>query len=403
MEMHLEEDNSQLLITVTQNTKVMGYVAIDSLVAESSYGGLRMLPVIDEKEISGLARAMTLKYGFLGLPQGGAKAGVMGDPEAPKTERRQLLVAFGRSIAPLLRNRIYIPGTDMGTENSDILFMLQKVGVRVKRRQLPSTQSGYFTALTVLSSAMQAMGHLNRKLSGCCVAIEGFGKVGRPLAKLMVEANARVVAVSTSKGAIYNPNGLDIERLTQLATEAGSAVVELYKNGQRIPHDTLLELPVDLLCPCARHDRIHSGNADRVAAKVICAGANNPVTPDAERVLYQRGILCLPDFVTNCGGVLGGTMEFASINNARIKTFIEHHFGRRIAWLLGEAVRQNVTPRAIAAPLALQRFDRVQRNAARPNLLARLLGVSLELYRHGYVPGPLVACLAPFYFKRLLA
>ena len=247
------------------------------------------------------------------------------------------------------------------------------------------------------------MGHLNRKLSGCCVAIEGFGKVGRPLAKLMVEANARVVAVSTSKGAIYNPNGLDIERLTQLATEAGSAVVELYKNGQRISHDTLLELPVDLLCPCARHDRIHSGNADRVAAKVICAGANNPVTPDAERVLYQRGILCLPDFVTNCGGVLGGTMEFASINNARIKTFIEHHFGRRIAWLLGEAVRQNVTPRAIAAPLALQRFDRVQRNAARPNLLARLLGVSLELYRHGYVPRPLVACLAPFYFKKLLA
>ncbi len=403
MEMHLKGDNPQLLITVTQNGKVTGYVAIDSLVAGSSCGGLRMLPVIDETEMSDLARAMTLKYGFLGLPQGGGKAGILGDPEAPQAERRQRLAAFGRAIAPLLQNRLFVPGTDMGTENEDIRFMLQNVGVQVKRRQLRDTQSGYFTALTVFSSAVQAMGHLNSKLSGCRVAIEGFGNVGRGLAKLMVEANARVVAVSTSKGAIFNSKGLDIKRLSQLATEAGSSVVELYENADRIHPGTLLELPVDMLCPCARHHRIHSGNAGRIAAQVICAGANNPVTPEAEQILLQRGVLCLPDFVTNCGGVLGGTMAFASINNARIKTFIERYFGPRIDRLLEEAKRQNVTPRAIAEPLALQRFDRVQRNAARPDLRSRLFGISLELYRRGYVPGPLVAPLAPFYFKRLLA
>jgi glutamate dehydrogenase (NAD(P)+) len=403
MEMHLKKENPQLLITVTQGSEVVGYLGIDSLVAGSSCGGLRMLPVIDEKEIGGLAQTMTLKYGFLGLPQGGAKAGVLGDPEAPKTQRREKLVAFGRAIAPLLRNRIYIPVIDMGTEKSDIVFMLQKVGVRLNRRRLPGQQSGYFTALTVFSSAMQAMGHLNRNLSGCRVAIEGFGKVGNALAKLMIEANARIVAVSTSKGAIYNPKGLDIERLTHLATGVGSAAVELYEDSQRIPHDTLLELPVDLLCPCAHHNRIHSGNANRIAAKVICAGANNPVTLNAEKLLHQRGILCLPDFVTNSGGVLGGTMEFASVNNARIRTFIDHHFGHRIAWLLKEAARQKVPPRAIAAPLALQRVDRVQRNAAHPSRMARFFSLSLELYRHGYIPGPLVASLAPLYFKRLLA
>jgi glutamate dehydrogenase (NAD(P)+) len=362
-----------------------------------------MLPVIDEAEIGDLARAMTLKYGFLGLPQGGAKAGILGDPEAPQAERWERLAAFGQTIAPLLRNRIYVPGTDMGTENSDIQFMLQKAGVRVKRRQLLGTQSGYFTALTVFSSAMQAMAHLGRKLSGCRVAIEGFGKVGGALTKLMAGANAAVVAISTSKGAIYNPDGLDVGRLTQLAAEAGSSVVELYRDSQRISHDSLFELPVDLLCPCARHDRIHSGNAGRVAAKVICAGANNPVTLDAELELHQRGILCLPDFVANCGGVLGGTMEFASMRNTDIKAFIDEHFGQRVAWLLKESARQNLTPRAVAAPLAMKRFSRVQHKASHPNRLARLFGAALEMYRNGYVPGPLVAHLAPRYFKKLLA
>lgn len=99
----------------------------------------------------------------------------MGDPEAPQAERRERLAVFGRAIAPLLHNRIYVPGTDMGTDNSDIMFMLQTAGMRVKRRQLLGTQSGYFTALTVFSSALQAMRHFHRNLSGCCVAIEGFG------------------------------------------------------------------------------------------------------------------------------------------------------------------------------------------------------------------------------------
>ncbi|MDI7277102.1 MAG: Glu/Leu/Phe/Val dehydrogenase dimerization domain-containing protein, partial [Anaerolineae bacterium] len=98
---------------------------------------------VDEEEIRGLARAMTLKYGFLGLPQGGAKAGVRGDPEAPLPERRERLLAFARAIAPLLQRRIYVPGTDMGTDNADIRTLLQVVGVRVKARELRGTDSGY--------------------------------------------------------------------------------------------------------------------------------------------------------------------------------------------------------------------------------------------------------------------
>ncbi len=398
-----EKDDSQVLITVSQGQEVLGYVAIDSTVGGRSCGGLRMLPDIDEPEMRGLARAMTLKYGFLGLPQGGAKAGVLGDPEAPQTERRKRIEAFGQAIAPLLLSRIYVPGTDMGMDNADIRYMLETVGVKVKRRELLGTQSGYYTALTVFAGAKQAARFLGLDISDCSVAVEGFGNVGGELAELFARLNARVVAVSTSRGAIFNPEGLDIKRLRGLAAEAGSRAVDLYPDAERIDRAALLELPVDLLCPCARHHSIHAGNVDRVKARVICAGANNPVTPEAERILFERGVQCLPDFVTNCGGVLGGTMEFASVSKECIEAFIDRRFGARIAWLLDEAAKQRTLPRDIAEPLALSRFDQVRRDACNPTLSSRFFEGGLELYRRGWVPGGLVARLSLPYFEKLLA
>ena len=140
MSVFCEKDNPQMLITVSQGSEVIGFVAIDSAVGGRSCGGLRMLPDIDEAEMRGLARAMTLKYGFLGLPQGGAKAGVRYDPEAPQAERWQRLAAFGRAIAPMLLSRIYSPATDMGTDNAGIRHMLQAAGVNVKHQELRGTQ-----------------------------------------------------------------------------------------------------------------------------------------------------------------------------------------------------------------------------------------------------------------------
>jgi glutamate dehydrogenase (NAD(P)+) len=402
MDAFWEQDTSQLLITVTQGVEVMGYVVIDSTVGGRSCGGVRLWPDIDEAEMRELARGMTLKFGFLGLPLGGAKAGVRGAPEAPQEERWQRLAAFGRAIAPLLRKRVYLPATDIGTDIGDIRYMLNAVGVPVKRRELRSPRSGYYTAITVFAGVQQATRHVGLSLSGCRVAIEGFGKVGSALAELLDEVNARVVAISTSRGALFNPRGLDVKRLTQLAADAGSRAVDLYTDAERLDHTALLELPVDVLCPCARHGSLHIGNAARVAARIICSGANNPVTPEAEQMLFARGVLCLPCFVTNCGGILGGTMEFAAVSRKQIKAFIERHIGARMAWLLDEAARQQVLPREIAVPLALRHFEYVRRNAAHPALRNRLFETGLELYRRGWIPGRLVASLSVPYFERSL-
>jgi len=362
-----------------------------------------MLPEIDEAEMRGLARAMTLKYGFLGIAQGGAKAGVLGDPEAPLEERRRRLGEFGRAVAPLLVSRTFVPGTDMGTDNADIAWLLEAAGRRAAPRELRGTESGYYTALSVVLSARAAAEHAGLELRACRVAIEGLGRVGLPLATRLRAAGARVVAVSTSGGAVYDPSGLDVERLVALASQHGSRVVDAYPGGKRLHREALLELPVEILCPAARHGSVHADNADRVAARIVCPGANNPVTPAAEARLVERGVLCLPDFVANCGGVLGGTMEFASMDRARIESFMERHLAPRIAHVLDEATRRRVAPRQVAVELALRRSRAIRDRAARPTWRGRVFDAGLESYRRGWVPRSVVSALSPMYFKRILA
>jgi glutamate dehydrogenase (NAD(P)+) len=399
MELSIKEENKGRIFTATHHGNILGYVAIDSTIRGRSCGGLRLLPDVNEVEIRTLARSMTLKYGFLGLPQGGAKAGVLGNPEAPQPERLERLVEFGHAIEPLLRTKAFIPTSDMGTQNSDIRHMLHSVGMHLTRRDLRNNSSGYYTGLSVLAGVVQSARHLGLDLSRCNAAIEGFGNVGRPLASLLASAGIKVIAISTSRGGLYNPRGLDVSRLIELSNEAGSRVVEIYNEAERIDCEKLLELPVDILCPCARWNSVNTSNVDRVTAQAICPGANNPITPEAENVLFERGVLCLPDFVTNCGGVLGGTMEFASVNKEKIMAFINHHIGARIAWLLNEAKSKRLLPREVAVPFALRRFNRVAQSAERPTPLSRLFNVGLELYRRGWIPGPLVGALSLRYFE----
>jgi len=402
MELSFKDENKVRIFTATHHGNVLGYVVIDSTVGGRSCGGLRMLPDIVEDEIRALARAMTLKYGFLGLPQGGAKAGVIGNPEAPRAERLKRLVEFGHAIKPLLHTKTFVPTSDMGTQSADIRYILNAVGIRVGRRELQNNSSGFYTAHSVLAGVIQSARHIGLDVSRSTAAIEGFGNVGKPLANLLIGEGIKVVAISTSRGGLYNPRGLEVDRLVRLADEAGSRVVEVYREAEFIDREALLELPVDILCPCARWNSLHISNAPRIAAKIICPGANDPITSEAERALFERGVLCLPDFVTNCGGVLGGTMEFASVSRERITAFIHHQIGSRIAWLLKEARAKNVLPREVAVPLALHRFEQVRQSAINPTPLRRLFEMGLKFYRRGWIPGPLVGLLSLRYFERTL-
>ena len=388
--------------TAERNGEVLGFVAVHTTVAGRSCGGLRMMPDVSEEEVCGLARAMTLKYGLLGLPQGGAKGGVRGDPDLSQDARRRRLVEFAEEAGPILRDRRFAPCADMGTDALDMRHMLGAVGVRVGTRELRVNSSGLYTALSVLAGAVEGARHRGMDLSRSTAAIEGFGKVGGPLGSLLAGRGVKVVAVSTSRGALYNPKGLDVARLTDLSREHGSLVIEKYAGADRMDRADLLELPVDMLCPCARHDCINTANAPKIRAGIICPGANNPVTPEAHASLTSRGVLCLPDFLTNSGGVLGGTMEFASIGQRGIEAVIGTCLGAGIASILREADRTGKTPAELAREIAMKRFSETKFAAEHPKPASRIFSAGLALYRNGIVPGFVTAPLAERYFRRLV-
>jgi len=378
----------------------LGIVVVDSSIDGRARGGLRIVPQVTELELRAAARGMTLKYGLLGLPQGGAKAGIHGDPEAPAEERRARMLAFARAIEPLLRARGYVPDADIGTRADDIRWTMQALGLRVGAHDWKANRSGQYTAASCVAAARAALAHRGATLRDCRVAIEGFGSVGAAVADGLRREGARVVAVSTSRGALYAPQGLDVDRLLELAGRVGSRLVESYATAERLRCHELLELPVDLLCPCARHHSIHAGNASAIAAPLIAPGANNPASPEAEELLVARGVLYVPDFVSNCGGVLGGTLEFAGVQPTRIASIVDRYVGESVGALVALADRRHVSLRAVAEPLALARHRSLRRATERPTVASRIAGAALELYRRGWMPRRAVAMIAPRHIVR---
>jgi glutamate dehydrogenase/leucine dehydrogenase/SAM-dependent methyltransferase len=393
--LHRREVDGQIVYTVERLGTELGFVVVDSSIEGRARGGLRLVPDVTELELRAAARAMTLKYGLLGLPQGGAKAGLHGDPDASVERRREQILVFARTIEPLLRARTYVPDADLGTRAADIRWVMQALGLPVRRHDWRASRSGEYTAVSCVAAARAAVARRGKTLAQCRVAIEGFGSVGAAVADLLRREGARIVAVSTSRAALYAPAGLDVDELLRLSANAGSRLVESYPRAERLRREQLFELEIDLLCPCARHHSIHVGNAAAIAAPVICPGANNPASPEAERVLDGRGVLYVPDFVGNCGGVLGGTLEFAGVARARTVAIIDRYVNETVTGLIAVAERRGASLRAVAEPLAMSRHAEVRAANESPAAGGRVVNGALELYRRGWIPRRAVAAIAP--------
>jgi len=377
----------------------LGFVVIDSAIGGRAQGGLRMAPDVSFEELEKLARAMTLKYGFLGLPQGGAKAGVLADPEGEAESRQATLHKFAKRIRPLLERREYVPYSDLGTSNADIRGMLKGVGLPLSPGEYCGHSSGDYTAGTVFESARAAAVVQGIDLASCRVVIEGFGEVGRPLAAMFVRAGARVVAISTSFGGLYDPCGLDITMLRAMAERMGGIVAKKYDPGERVEKSRLKEIPADIFCPCARHDSVQASDVARMPARILSCGANCPVTPEAEQLLWRGGIVCVPDFVANCGGVLGGTMDFCGWRPKEIFALLEQSFRSAVERLICDAVTAGTPLREMAEAIAIRRFQEVKLRTERPSPAGRSFSAAIALYRAGWVPEWLVRHLSRGYFK----
>jgi len=377
-----------------------GWLAVDSIVDGHFCGGLRMLPDVSAPELAELARAMTLKHAFLGLPHGGAKAGILYDESRQESGKAKFLTAFAKNIEDLLRRRVYLPGSDMGTTAEDIRGMMGSIGVRVPGRALRGGRSGWYTSLTIVASAKAAAEHLGLDLAQAAVAIEGFGAVGSAVAEGFSRLGSRVVAISTYNGALYAPQGLNVDGLIRCYQQHGSKLVDFFDGPKKIQREELLELDVDVLVPCARHHTIHAGNAPKIKARLMSCGANAPITKEAEELLWQRGILCIPDFVANSGGVLGGTMEFAGIRPDTIAGFVDKGFSRQVSALIGKATEGSHYIRDQAERVAADRGRRIKSASETRSLRNRAFALGLDLYRNRMIPSALVRPLAWKYFQK---
>ena len=286
--------------------KCAGMVVIDNIACGPAIGGVRMAPDVTTEEVFRLARAMTLKNAAAGLAHGGGKAGIVADPKT--ADKLELVRAFARAIRCLDE---YIPGPDMGTDETCMAWVNDVTGRSVGLPRvvggIPLDELGA-TGYGLAKSAEVAAEFCRMELREATVAIEGYGNVGQHAARFLAEYGVKMVAASDSKNAIHNPKGLNIQQLIQLKHEKRS--VGDYPDAEVISREQLFSLPCDILVPAARPDSIHAGNVGSIQAKLILQGANIPATEEAEQVLHDRGILNIPDFIANAGGVICAAVEY---------------------------------------------------------------------------------------------
>jgi len=379
----------------------LGYLVIDSTIRGRCAGGIRMQRGTTLTELTYLAKTMTLKFGLLGIPFGGAKAGIIADPLLPRKRKLKILKAFGRSLSSFLKNG-YFPGSDMGTNDNDIAYVLGAANLVAKAAKKTRASSHTYTGWTVFASAKAAADTLSLDLSNCTVAIQGFGKVGSSVAEVISQTGANIVAVSTREGAIYDRHGLNPGKLLKLKDEVGDDLVRDYGKATRITKEDLLGLGTDILFPCAGSWSIDSSNVEKIKSKIICPGANIPVTLDAEENLFERGMVCLPDFVTNCGGVLGGYLR-SFLSDREIRNIIDGQYVKMVSGILELSKSKNMSPRRISQRMAERRFLEMKLNIERRNLRNELFRIGSRLLTKRLIPKTLLRFTAPariaFQFK----
>lgn len=284
-------------------------------------GGLRFHPAVTKDEVKALSTWMTFKCSVAGIPYGGGKGGMAIDPKKySKGELERISRGFAEAISPLIGEKVDIPAPDVNTNGQIMSWMVDSyekiVGHSAKGvftgkplefgGSLARTEA---TGYGVHLAAKKALDKLNIDVKGATYAVQGFGNVGYYTAYYAYKDGAKIVAFSNTDVAIYNENGIDMEAVIKDYEENGRITANK-GYGKDFTNEELLELEVDVLAPCALENQITSKNADRIKAKVITEGANGPTTPEADEILYKKGIVVIPDILANAGGVVVSYFEW---------------------------------------------------------------------------------------------
>jgi glutamate dehydrogenase/leucine dehydrogenase len=293
---------------------------------------------------------MTLKNAAAGLPHGGGKAVIAADPTLPAPDKERLL----RRFASLIRNRTdYVPGPDMGTDETCMAWVWDEIG---RAAGLPEELGGIpldrigATGIGLAHAVEVAVAHADFPLAGARVVVQGFGAVGKHAARFLRDRGAVLVGASDSQGSIHDPRGLDVDALAR--TKAEGLSLAQHGAGGTPDRDAVLDIECEIWIPAARPDVVTEANVHRLRTKLVAEGANIPLTSGAERTLAERGVLVLPDFIANAGGVIAAAVEVRGGGAQEAFAAIERRIRANVERVLALARERGVPPRQAATELA---------------------------------------------------
>jgi glutamate dehydrogenase/leucine dehydrogenase len=334
-------------------------LVLDNVATGPAIGGVRMASDVSLEECARLARAMTLKNAAAALPHGGGKAVIFADPGIEAARKEELVRAFGCAIGPI---EDFIVGPDMGTNETAMAWIKDEIGRSVGLPReiggVPLDEIGA-TGFGLVAAAEAAEKHGGIGLDGARLAVQGFGSVGKQAARFFAKKGAILVAAADSQGTVHDAKGLDVAALVDIKRRGGS--VTDYAGARILDRDAIVGVDCDIWIPAARPDVIRKDNAASLRAKVVVQGANIGVTEEAEKMLHARGILCIPDFISNAGGVICAAVEYHGGTQAQALQTIDEKIRANTDEVLRRAKEQGVPPRTAAVTMAEERVRRAMR------------------------------------------
>jgi len=353
--------------------KVFTGVRVQHTNARGPYkGGVRYYPSVDVDEVTALAMLMTWKCAVVDLPYGGAKGGVACNPkELSKSEVERITRRYTAMIYEVIGPYVDIPGPDVYTDAQTMAWMVdtysQMRGVLTPEVATGKPVSLYgslgrhdATSRGLVYTVKEFMKTVNKPLKDARIAIQGYGNVGYNAAKILHdEYGAKIVAVSDSKGGIYSEKGLIPQKVMEHKEKTGSVVG--FNGAKQITNEEVLTTPCDILIPAALENAVTKQIAEKVNASAVAEGANGPTTPEADKVLKERGIVVIPDILANAGGVTVSYFEWVQNLKRETWTLEEVHAKLEAKMVKGfrdvlEASRRyEVTMRQAAMAVAVQK------------------------------------------------
>ncbi|KKP32832.1 MAG: hypothetical protein A2312_00180 [Candidatus Staskawiczbacteria bacterium RIFOXYB2_FULL_32_9] len=341
-----------------------GFLVIDNTVLGPAKGGIRMNFNVSEEEVRRLARAMTWKNAIAGIPFGGGKSGIIWNGGSAE-QKKALMQGFAKAIKPLVPKK-YIAGPDVNTGELEMAQFVEATGIfnsatgkpanlcmktfgkKGEKCGLPHEFGS--TGFGVAHSTKVAAEVLGVNIKGATVSIHGFGNVGTFAYTFLTEMGAKIIAIADKDGAVFAKNGFEANIMKNIIKN--KKPISDYKQGKIICAEEFWKVPVDILIPASVTDVINDINKNDIKVKLIVEAGNIPMRENVEDELFKKGIMFVPDFVANAGGVISSYAEYRGYNPKRMFETVENKIVKATKDVMKESLAKKINPRIVAMDLA---------------------------------------------------